>query len=93
MFLGSLPVTEPNRYSSSFLRRPQFLFTKSPTEFDVCLIKFKSTKRFCQIFEAFVENLNFIDKIDQNIARANMFVAYYFKTAQVLRKNIFFQKM
>ena len=73
-----------------FSKKTTIFFTKSPTEFDVCLIKFKSTKRFCQIFEAFVENLNFIDNIDQNILTkffflfdvcqylANIFVSNFF---------------
>ena len=89
MFLGSLPATEPNRYSSSFLKRPHF-FTKSPTEFDVCLIKFKSTKRFCQIFEAFVENLNFIDNIDQNILTDFFFLSDVPISCQYICIQLFF---
>ena len=31
---------------------------QSPTWFDIYLVKFKSSERFCQIFVAFLENLN-----------------------------------
>ena len=44
-------------YSSGFLRRPQ---TKSSYRFDVYQVNFKSTGRFCEIFVASLENLNFI---------------------------------
>ena len=32
---------------------------KFPLDLTFCLIKFKSTKKFCQIFVAFLQNLNF----------------------------------
>ena len=53
-------------YSSGFLRKPQKVDGKSQLIYRLLttyLVRFKLTGRFCQIFVAFLENLNFINTI------------------------------
>ena len=53
--------------NNQFITKVQFSFSKkatkflkkSPSIFDVYLLNFKSTGRFCQIFVALLEKLNF----------------------------------